>query len=211
VTKRVGPLLISILCFSGCGGHVDDRPEDFFASRQNQYFPLAVGNRWVYEGRGLLNTNNKLIVQITGYQKLGDRWFAVVNQRIYENGQHSNQWTRLWSYGEEGQILMHDSLELVFYPESHEPRVYMDIGGQIGSTWRVHRSGVFDVALLARLDSVLCHGRWYHDCLELSVLEGGWEHLEQYSRAVGLIRKAPYEIIEYEIYDPKDGSLRAKY
>jgi hypothetical protein len=212
MAKKVRPLIICILFCCGCSAHVEDRPEVFFMQNQNPYFPLALGNRWVYQAHDSRDYNHgdRLIVQITGYRRLGDRWFAVVNQGIYRNNQRRNYWTRLWSYGNSGEILMHDSLNLEMYPESREACVYANLDGAIGETWSVGRSLVQNVTLVSRRDSIFFSNRWYFDCIRLEVEELGWDHTEHYAKGVGLIRKAPFELVESEIRDPKDGSLRAK-
>jgi hypothetical protein len=199
-----------LLCSAGCSGWREDGAEAFFTQNENPYFPLAMGNRWVYEARDSLNMNTTMIVHVTGYQKIGDQWFAVTDQAMYKDNRRRNHWTRLWSYGRNGEILMHDSLDLAEYPEARKPRVYFSVEGHVGSTWHVWWSGVDSVTFMGRSDSIACDGRWYADCIGFTVEELGWPHDEYYARGVGLIRKTPFDLVGYEIHDPNDGSLRVK-
>jgi hypothetical protein len=211
--KTMSILLLSthLVISIGCRDLHEEKPGDYFGSRQNPYFPLAVGNRWVYESRDSLNKNTSMIVQVTGYRKIEDQWFAVMDQAMYKDNLRRNHWTRLWSYGRNGEILMHDSLDLLEYTEARKPRIYFDLDGQVGSAWHVWWSGVDSVTFIGRSDSISCSGRWYADCIRLWIEELGWPHDECYAKGVGLIRKTPFDLVRYEIHDPRDGSLRSKY
>ena len=202
--------VFSLVWAQGCQQAPRDLPTEFFAQHQNPYFPLGVGNRWVYAEQDSFRTGNDrtLLVEATRYLSLNDRWYIVMRYVWYAYGNFVQERIRYWTYGENGQILMLDSLFVPKNPKDQMPELFCDFKGDLGMQWPIKRGWETSVSLNAKEDSVLVGDRWYRHCVSLLVGTGLDSYsIDVYAKSIGLVRKERYCLQYYEIHDPADGRV----
>jgi hypothetical protein len=186
----VGSIVMLIL---ECGCN-HGNPDESFASNTNPYFPLKMGNTWIYSSRW--EPSDSLTIKVIGYSWQKGRWYAEVDEQFTRSGITLLRWHSFWTYGDSGRVLKYDDLN---YVGKWNKSVYYDTQAKGESTWDLNSTNAMYVKMMGRFDSLSSHGTTYRDCLAYFVDGVGGERVERLARGVGMIGMGPFELVYHDL------------
>ncbi|MDR3627607.1 MAG: hypothetical protein P4L45_12270 [Ignavibacteriaceae bacterium] len=191
-----GMLIITGICCKEQTG------EAYFQHNQNPYFPINIGNIWKYTGLAI--PGDTLVVQVTGYKKIADKWYAAFERRLYRKGQEKGKAdAEYWTYGNDGEIIHLDN-------ETYDRGVKVETTTRYNTESKIGEETIVKysdpVKLIAKNDTISIYVVHFHDCLKYR--EG---RLYKYLvKGIGVVNDGSYMLYEYKINNGKTIFLNPK-
>lgn len=167
-----------------CQGDKGTNPHS--ESSETNYFPLHVGNRWVYKStyRGnWTNDDTTWSMEVSGTEKIEGKEYSVVSLLNFLGRRETRSY----------RAVRTDSIDALYLYSGQEQLLY-DFSASVGTSWRNTRwSGAGDhtlVTLESRSDTVEVPAGRFVDCLRFSFDLGGTmgEWVEWVVPNVGIVR-----------------------
>lgn len=180
-------------------------PDQFYKYRTD-FFPLEVGNEWIYR-----SDKFKLTIHVKDLVEIENFWFAVVEESLQSDNKGLNVDQYYYYYGQ-GEIIY----KLIPKDQSLDiPKVKQGLNALAGTAWPwIHfgsDSGYYwvtysrsfynykyidqyKITLVSQSDTIFINDKKYYNCYKYyfdDLSESDTEFYEWYVKGIGLIKRSP--------------------